>query len=80
MNFFHWIRDGVRQAVLLGVSDAVTDLGKPSEDDDISHRLLEVIRNPRQALTDERGDDGAGGVKRRKLGRGLQEVQAAKAT
>ena len=44
MNFFTWIRDGVRQAVLLGVTDAVADIGTPREDDDISHRLLERLR------------------------------------
>ncbi len=32
MNFFGWLRDGVRQSVLLGVSDAVEQLGTPSED------------------------------------------------
>ena len=30
MNFFGWIRDGVRQSVLLGVSDAVEQLGTPA--------------------------------------------------
>ena len=44
MNFFGWIREGVRQAVLMGVSEAVDDLGKPHADDDMSVRLLEVIR------------------------------------
>ena len=30
MNFFSWLRDGVRQSVLLGVSDAVEQLGTPN--------------------------------------------------
>ena len=30
MNFFGWIRDGVRQSVLMGVSDAVEQLGTPA--------------------------------------------------
>lgn len=30
MNFFGWIRDGVRQSVLLGVSNAVEQLGTPA--------------------------------------------------
>ena len=45
MNFFSWVRDGVRQAVLLGVSDAVGDIGTPPEGDDIGQRLLQVMRN-----------------------------------
>ena len=79
MNFFHWIRDGVRRAVLLGVSDAVENIGTPGDGDDISHRLLEVLRNGRPAITNESGDEPA---KRRKLGRTLQQIQgeAAKAS
>ena len=52
MNFFHWIRDGVRHAVLLGVSDAVNDIGTPAQGDDIGRRLLEAAQN-RPALGNE---------------------------
>jgi hypothetical protein len=76
VNFFMWIRDGVRRAVLMGVSDAVTDLGTPTEDDDISHRLLEVIRS-KPALP--HSESVATGGSRRKLGRGLQEIQPSTA-
>ena len=31
MNLFAWIRDGVKDAVLLGVSDAVGDIGTPAD-------------------------------------------------
>jgi len=50
MNFFSWIRGGVRQAVLLGVSDAVGDIGTPPEGDDISQRLLEALRRGQAIL------------------------------
>ena len=73
MNFFTWIRDGVRQAVLLGVSDAVSDLGTPAEDNDIRHRLAEIARTSPPALP---GIEADAGQRRRKLGRGLQEIQA----
>jgi hypothetical protein len=76
MNFFSWIRDGVRQAVLLGVSDAVQELGSPHEGDEMPRRLLEVIRNSRPALTAETFDSGP---KRKKLGRTLEEIQASAA-
>ncbi|MEC8555404.1 MAG: hypothetical protein VXZ82_10410 [Planctomycetota bacterium] len=33
VNFFSWLRDGVKQSVLLGVSDAVEQLGAPSEEE-----------------------------------------------
>ncbi|MFZ5832532.1 MAG: hypothetical protein ACOY3P_20790 [Planctomycetota bacterium] len=73
MNFFHWIRDGVRQAVLLGVNDAVGDLGSPADDDAMSRRLLELIRTPQPALTADTGVDSG---RRRKLGRGLEQIQS----
>jgi hypothetical protein len=76
MNFFNWIRDGVRKAVLLGVSDAVQDMGTPGDGDDISQRLLEVLRSGRPALTSEPAGEGA---KRRKLGRTLEQIQASTA-
>ncbi len=72
MNFFSWIRDGVRRAVLLGVSDAVEDLGTSAEGDDISQHLLEVLRHQRPALASEPPIEP---TKRKKLGRGLESVQ-----
>ncbi len=80
MNFFTWIRDGVRQAVLLGVNDAVEDLGTPASGDDVRHKLLDVIRNG--ARTDNQTPRLSGGTQRRKLGRSLNQAQAetAKAT
>lgn len=78
MNFFSWIRDGVRQAVLLGVSDAVGDIGTPTEGDDISQRLLQTLRTGQPALagataTSERPP-------RKKLGRSLEQIQAGTKT
>ena len=52
MNFFAWIRDGVRHAVLLGVSDAVGDIGTPIEGDDIGQRLLQTLRTGQPSLVD----------------------------
>ncbi len=76
MNFFHWIRDGVRQAVLMGVSDAVGDLGTPREDDDISQRLLERLRSGQPALSDESAAAAAQRAPRKKLGRSLEQIQS----
>ncbi len=80
MNFFAWIRDGVRKAVLLGVSDAVGDIGPHADGDDIGHRLLGVIRNSPPAIANETAVGEP--LKRKKLGRGLEQIQAgaAKAT
>jgi hypothetical protein len=76
MNFFTWIRDGVREAVLLGVTDAVEDLGTPNDGDNMPQRLLEVLRKDRPVITSE-ADVEPG--KRRKLGRTLAQIQASTA-
>jgi hypothetical protein len=79
MNFFNWVRDGVRQAVLLGVSDAVGDIGTPPEGDDIGQRLLQALRTGQPTLPDARSSDRA--PRNKKLGRSLEQIQAsAKAT
>jgi hypothetical protein len=73
MNFFSWVRDGVRQAVLMGVSDAVGDIGTPPEGDDISKRLLQALRSGQPVITEERSPDRSA---RKKLGRSLEQIQA----
>jgi hypothetical protein len=75
MNFFNWIRDGVRHAVLLGVSDAVGDIGTPVEGDDISQRLLQAIRTGQPAITDS-GTTSTDRPPRKKLGRSLEQIQS----
>lgn len=74
MNFFSWIRDGVRQAVVLGVSDAVGDIGTPADGDDIGQRLLQSIaaRNGQPAILDSQP---ANRPARKKLGRSLDQIQ-----
>ena len=75
MNFFHWIQDGVRHAVLSGVADAVGDIGTPVEGDDIGQRLLQALRNGQPTLIEAASPDRAA---RKKLGRSLEQIQAGK--
>ena len=72
MNFFLWIRDGVRQSVLQGVADAVDCLGTPSDEEDIRPALLGLLRH-RAAQSPSLPNSGD---KRRKLGRTLMDIQA----
>lgn len=85
MNFFTWIREGVRQAVLYGVTDAVGDIGAPPESEDVSQHLLEVIRTSNANLTATATAEapkqiGMQAPKRRKLGRSLTDIQAGVAS
>lgn len=42
-NFFQWLRDGVRQSVLLGVSDAVEAIGVPHDANESSEKLQRTL-------------------------------------
>jgi hypothetical protein len=76
MNFFNWIREGVRQAVLLGVSEAVESIGPAPNGEDMSKRMLEVLRRGGPQLESQQLP-ASGSNKRRKLGRTLNEIQAS---
>ena len=82
VNFFSWIREGVRQAVLHGVSDAVGHMGAPSETDEMPKRLLDIIRqnDPALAAAATTGAPRVEGAspKPRKLGRSLEQIVADK--
>jgi hypothetical protein len=73
VNFFTWIREAVKQAVLLGVSDAVQEIGTPENDEDMSHRLLEVIKNDGKLAQAAVNRAAPGGRKR--LGRSLKDIE-----
>jgi len=85
MNFFTWIRDGVRQSVLLGVSDAIETLGTPASTEDLHPSvagLLRVDKNvdaiPRLAPVGAGSGAGIGGGNagnRKRLGRSLKDIE-----
>lgn len=82
MNFFSWIRDGVRQSVLLGVSDAVDQLGTPFADEELNPNVSGFLSSapttasaaPRIA---ERTAGKTGGRKR--LGKSLKDMGPSQA-
>jgi len=70
INLFQWIRDGVRHSVLMGVSDAVEQIGTPPSGDNLSTRLGEYLRsNPSEALP-----RASGPAQRKRLGRSLKDL------
>jgi hypothetical protein len=78
VNFFEWIRDGVRQSVLLGVSDAIEQLGTPAETDDIHPGVAAFMASEKGekkrvgAAPVAAGGNASGNRKR--LGRSLKDI------
>lgn len=93
MNFFGWIRDGVRQSVLLGVSDAVEQLGTPAAVEDLHPSVAGFLKlddqnastpklTQRSASSSSSGSStgsSTGGTpkSRRRLGKSLKEMGTA---
>jgi hypothetical protein len=72
-NFFSWMREGVKQAILLGVSDAVEEIGLPPDGDEIGKRLQRALKQEPGAKSALPGPS-AEGAKRKRLGRSLREL------
>lgn len=88
MNFFGWIRDGVRQSVLLGVSDAVEQLGTPAAVEDLHPSVAGLLKLDEQSSSAPKltqrsgsssGSSASGGTakSRRRLGKSLKEMGTA---
>ena len=83
MNFFGWIRDGVRQSVLLGVSDAVEQLGTPTAIEELHPSVagflkVDGLSSASPKLTHASGGVGPGNASntksRRRLGKSLKDI------
>ena len=70
MNFFDWVREGVRQSVLLGLSDAATDIGSEKDVEVLNQQFLTSIQRGRITAEPARGVRG----RRKALGRTLSEI------
>ncbi len=75
-NFFDWIRDGVRQSVLLGVSDAVEQIGTPDNAADINPEVAALFGNSvgGAATTTKQKRVTRKGASQKRLGKSLQEL------
>lgn len=80
-NFFEWIRDGVKRSVLLGVTDAVHQLGMPSDEEKSRETILAFLQDDsglggaRKRLTGTTASGGSGGGGR-KLGRSIADIHS----
>ena len=79
MGFFEWIREGVRQAVVLGLADAVDDVGVRNQGEDfgpaLAASLRERVAEPRSgSATIEGSAAKTSRAKGRRLGRSLSRT------
>ncbi len=74
VNFFEWLRDGVRQSVLLGVSDAIEQIGTPADSDDVHPGVAAFLQSDK---TEKKRIPGAAatGSGRKRLGRSLKDIE-----
>jgi hypothetical protein len=91
MSFFQWVREGVRQAVVLGLADAIDDVGTRSRDEDLGATLAQTLRDrlavtrqptvleaPAATATATAAATAANGSRRR-LGRSIEGLRKAAA-
>ncbi|MFN7811231.1 MAG: hypothetical protein ACK5SI_01035 [Planctomycetia bacterium] len=79
MTFFNWLREGVRQAVVLGLADAVDDIGTRSKEEDFGPALAQSLRErlvvrPEPTVLEAAAPQGTA---RRRLGRSLDGLRKA---
>ncbi len=72
-NLFAWLREGIKQAVLLGVADAFEQIGLPFEEGD--GELPAVLRQAQEGggSGSGSGSSKSGSGSRRRLGRSLRD-------
>ncbi|MGE0537824.1 MAG: hypothetical protein AB7O68_22860 [Pirellulales bacterium] len=74
MNFYAWVREGVKRAVLLGFSDAIEAVGTPHEGDESGQQFLALLRQQKSLESPEPRSSGGGGGGRKRLGRSLDDI------
>ncbi|MCM2371838.1 hypothetical protein [Aporhodopirellula aestuarii] len=75
-NFFDWLRDGVRQSVLLGVSDAVEQIGTPDNAAELNPEVAALLGDPagKSSGAASRKRVTRKGTSQKRLGKSLQEL------
>lgn len=76
-NFFQWLRDGVKHSVMLGVSDAIRELGAPESGAPLHEALRQTAVASNASATPATPRVGAAGGRRR-LGKSLKDINPPK--
>ena len=78
-NLFNWIREGVKRSVMLGVADAIEEVGSPPSSPELQASLnhfLTQTEAPLEGIATTSGGDKPGSRKR--LGRSLRDMGGTK--
>jgi hypothetical protein len=85
MGLFHWIREGVKQSVLLGVSDAVEVIGTPEDTSPYHPALQAFAKVPLQRMEGASANPslaprlaGEPNASRKRLGKSLKDINPPK--
>ncbi|TWT83389.1 hypothetical protein CA13_48540 [Planctomycetes bacterium CA13] len=73
VNFFEWLRDGVRQSVLLGVSDAIEQIGTPADSDELHPNVAALLVGETEQPKVTRG---RAANNRKRLGKSLKDMNS----
>ncbi len=85
LGLFNWIRDGVKQSVLMGVSDALENIGTPGDANSLHPALQSFTQSNTTRIDVQRTADASprlGGETtpgRKRLGRSLKDINPPKA-
>ncbi len=76
-NFFRWVRDGVKQSVLLGVSDAIETIGSPDDPADLHPSMAALLQETSASRSGAPKIVSRGGNSnnRKRLGRSLKDIE-----
>jgi hypothetical protein len=81
LNFFEWLRDSVRKSVLLGVSDAVEQIGVPDNEPEVSPTLAALLGDNTTTTTkptkSRRKSTTTNSNSRKRLGKSLKDMNTA---
>lgn len=80
VNFFSWIRDGVKHSVLLGVSDAIETLGTPEEPQNMHPSVAALLKTSKPNMASTNSNSGPVRINgepnrtKKRLGRSLKDI------
>jgi len=78
-NFFDWLRNGVKDSVLHGVSDAVNTMGMPPEESN-KDKILGFLKSNTENEPPARRINNGSSSNVKKLGRSLTDIAAKEAS